>query len=1319
MPPKETATESRRSLPLYRVLEDEYICLHGPLPSGYPWLFLQSHIKRTKCLLEKLRACADGDLVSTYLWGKLSEDDRKSVNAYCDSPSGGVTKLKVQKILIDLLNKEVENDELRDQEIPASPSNKETENGQPNRQKIFANLQRNLETSSLLKQTRLRHSEAVRLNRLLLEQVYPEELESIYENALKNIPPNMRESILPEDGDPNLRNEELNKLGAIHLSAIYSLTHNLKEKRTALCLSGGGVRSATFNLGILQGLARQRLLEKFHYLSTVSGGGYIGSWLSAWSYRHPGGLKGVMDELRDKPHSTFDPEPKPVEYLRDYSNPQTPQAGVLSADFWTLVAVYIRNLLLNWMTFVPLLLAVLVIPRIFIAMVRIHPPNWDHWLLLTGLCAATVSVIFTGLNLPSSGRSNQTQGSFLVSCLLPLIISAMAFAAFWACQKRREVTLKETAIAAIVVSLCGLAAYTGARFKRRYNPKFYGRRKIAYLIAGSVALTLLAATITGLLGAQLVKSDQMWHLKRSLSGFDPRLFVCFGVPILLSLYTLGGTLVAGFTSRWTGEDDQEWWARSFAWVIIVIIGWSAINALVLYGPSLFLSDWLSSGRWTRIGKFLTVVIGMTSGIFTLIGGLSDKTLARKQHETYAMRLPMLQKLSKLAAPFFFAFLIIIFSLATNWLLVSFSRLAVWLMLKVYGAYDVLLINLQGIEVEIFKSSIAPLAKLSELGISAVQHLGILKESPLRLVVTFFFVLAVLGWVMGLIIDSNKFSLHSYYGNRLKRTYLGASREKRGGNLFTGFDTCDNIQMHELRSAWLRKKNFKDIGRFIDRIKNYNQQHDPLSAYIYERLSPSTKTLLEAPSSSSFPSGELKRELIHDLNKLLDGNSLYIAGLDLGRWREEIEQLLKHSSQGETRIIINRRILAAVYSDEIDEYECPKMLHVVCMALNLAKSGKLSWQERKAETFTVSPLHSGNLWLGYRRSRYYGGNNGISLGTAFTISGAAASPNMGYMLSSPLASFLMSMFNVRLGWWLGNPGEAGDKTFERDVPGFVLGPLVQEALSQADDNKRYVYLSDGGHFENLGLYEMVLRRCHIIVVSDASTDARYTYDSLGMAIRKIRIDLGIPIEFEEFRFGCGARDRNNAENKHCAIARIHYSCVDDEGTDGVLIYIKPDISGDEPRDVLNYKNDSPKFPQESIADQFFDEPQFESYRMLGSHIMGELCGYNKERLDATDVVERAYNHWKIVAEELPWMEEWLRNQKGETTSPAPEPDEPQPKVPAGEAAAAPAPLDNGQLTRVMPQGSPVISTVAPRGAKASRKNNGSNRGQPGNHSGSTG
>ena len=203
-------------------------------------------------------------------------------------------------------------------------------------------------------------------------------------------------------------------------------------------------------------------------------------------------------------------------------------------------------------------------------------------------------------------------------------------------------------------------------------------------------------------------------------------------------------------------------------------------------------------------------------------------------------------------------------------------------------------------------------------------------------------------------------------------------------------------------------------------------------------------------------------------------------------------------------------------------------HVINIALNLVSSKRLAWQERKAASFTVSPLHAGSAYdpdiKAYRVTKHYGHpKQGISLGTAMAISGAAASPNMGYN-SSPLVTLLLALFNVRLGWWLGNPGKAGEtsfpsldehrshKAYQMEAPRFAIRSFVAEMFGLTSEDHPFVYLSDGGHFENLGLYEMVRRRCKFIIVSDAGCDPDFAFEDLGNAVRKIAIDLGVTITF---------------------------------------------------------------------------------------------------------------------------------------------------------------------------------------------------------------
>ena len=269
-----------------------------------------------------------------------------------------------------------------------------------------------------------------------------------------------------------------------------------------------------------------------------------------------------------------------------------------------------------------------------------------------------------------------------------------------------------------------------------------------------------------------------------------------------------------------------------------------------------------------------------------------------------------------------------------------------------------------------------------------------------------------------------------------------------------------------------------------------------------------------------------------------------------------------------------------------------------MALNLVSSKRLAWQQRKATSFTVSPYRAGNLSLGYRDSARYGG--GITLGNAMTISGAAASPNMGYN-SSPLVSFTTMLFNARLGSWLGNPGKAGDNFSQDEGPRSAVASIVREALGRTDDAGPYVYLSDGGHFDNLGLYEMIVRRCRTIAVIDSGCDPKFGYEDLGNAFRTIRIDLNVCIEFDP-RHLSALQDKRRS----FAVAKIVYSEVDAGAPEGRLLYIKPMVHGSEPPDVLGYRAMHHAFPHEATSDQWSTEAQTESYRKLGSLTVTNLC-----------------------------------------------------------------------------------------------------------------
>jgi len=260
------------------------------------------------------------------------------------------------------------------------------------------------------------------------------------------------------------------------------------------------------------------------------------------------------------------------------------------------------------------------------------------------------------------------------------------------------------------------------------------------------------------------------------------------------------------------------------------------------------------------------------------------------------------------------------------------------------------------------------------------------------------------------------------------------------------------------------------------------------------------------------------------------------------------------------------------------------------ALNLGGSSDLQVKTRQSASFTLTPLTRGvdRPKLGYL---LHPGPDAVTLGQAISISGAAASPNMGYN-TSPLVSFLLTVFNVRLGWWFPNPGR-------RDQPAewsrrFNFSYLFQELFGLADESSALVNLSDGGHFENLGIYELVRRRAKVIIACDAEADPDLTFGSLGNLIRICKTDFGAEIDLDVGSIRKGKE--SGLSRAHCAVGKINYA----SGRQGYLIYLKSSVTGDENVGVEQYQAGHPTFPHETTADQFFSEDQFEAYRRLGHH-----------------------------------------------------------------------------------------------------------------------
>jgi len=270
-------------------------------------------------------------------------------------------------------------------------------------------------------------------------------------------------------------------------------------------------------------------------------------------------------------------------------------------------------------------------------------------------------------------------------------------------------------------------------------------------------------------------------------------------------------------------------------------------------------------------------------------------------------------------------------------------------------------------------------------------------------------------------------------------------------------------------------------------------------------------------------------------------------------------------------------------------------HLINTALNLQGSNNPQLRERRTVPFVMAQCFCGSDITGYcQTSQLEALDSCFNLGTAMAISAAAASPNMGAVTVRPLTS-LLALLNIRLNYWLPHPKRTERNSWYHRLwygrPG--LSYLLAEAFGKVNERSSFINCSDGGHIENLAVYELLRRRCRTIICVDAEADPNFTFFGFITLQRYAEIDLGacIDIDLDAIRPSDGVSQR------HHSVGKINYA----NGGEGTFIYLKLSCTGDEPEYLRAYRQVSPAFPHERTADQFFGETQFEVYRALGYHI----------------------------------------------------------------------------------------------------------------------
>ena len=936
----------------------------------------------------------------------------------------------------------------------------------------------------------------------------------------------------------------------------------LKLNTTGLTFSGGGIRAGTFAVGILQGLASLGLVKRFDYLSTVSGGGYAGGWLAAWLKREGDvanvekqlSLNRVTQSTADRLYlqrQVVDEEPQPLRHLRAYSSYMTPQPGLLTADTWTILMIWSRNILINLLLLLPLSMLVVLIAR-------------------------SILYIYRGLNQPQSVASgDQTSlglGLFGVGCLLFLaafIFNARVLREFrggltarrsWGARvagSMRSFIINPILVATILVTIGvrGVIWQLGSGLKMddlstdpnklsfwsellllikstlsdsgrdlaefpdqvwavvTHHPGylefpnvllhlgFFGvllaivsavnaasLRPFSWVRLGRYVLASFAA---GAIGGALFPLVEALLSNLARAGVDqPDLMATFAPPLTLMFIVVSVMVEVALMGRAIEEAEREWWARFSALNTITALVWMFGMATILYVPYLILY-----GPSTL--KYALVSGWIGSGSFSLIAG--------------RFLLPRLKgggggglSLTTIAAAASVVFLVGLMGLVAT--LVG---------LVVNGKADADLANFP-------------------------SYLSAIKGASAGMIAILTAACAIAVLLARWLIDVNLFSINSMYANRLIRCYLGASRAQ---------------------TDWHARWN-------------------------------------EKPRNSSINSGatSLSGDKVKDIHGLDDENDPVIArnpnpvtGFDPKDDFDLIDLLI-----GEKTNLGDR------------EYWGPHLL--LNTTLNLVGGSDLAWRDRKGESFTLSPLYCGSKGTGYAKMTR-DSRRKITLGRAISISGAAIDPNMAFYQSSSLTA-LLTVFNARLGYWLERPKPQGWKA---NSPRFG-DHILDEFLGETNSKSEYVHITDGGHFENLGVYELIRRRCRFIVVIDSGEDGQGADDNMSIMIRLCRIDFGVRINLDTRPLEMEGVD--NLTKTHVVIGRIHYDDVDQGEMPGVMVYIKVSLTGDEPPDLLKYAKKEPAFPHQSTDfRQSFDEEQFECYRCLGDHIAREVFGDSVERLRA--------------------------------------------------------------------------------------------------------
>jgi hypothetical protein len=1057
---------------------------------------------------------------------------------------------------------------------------------------------------------------------------------------------------------------------------------DIRTSLAGLALSGGGIRSATFSLGVLQALGERKCLGIFDYLSTVSGGGFIGAWYSAWLSRpdrrptprlfpederlepdrfpsllldrgnRPIGRAAAMAGTPDGSRDVLLHDP--LHHVRTFANYLTPRKGILSGDTWRAVTIVTRNLSLTWLVMLPLLLAATLLAQLFFAGSR---ELGDGFACSVPDSAATVIVGTDTTTRLVPRRATTTVCDAARQATLRAASVAPASAPIDTTVLSHDVIVERRLLALVdpLIAFALLAvAFTVAWM-------LYGAGRVLATVVGfSMMLAAVAVLFSG--GpAPGATSDLSWVSERWDHFWRSRWqwLGVFGSAAILVVAAIGPWAETWWRNRkrhWSGVGgsrgdhrsdvarDQvrsrlvRWHARmTLAGLVVLatllIVGFSHELAWYLFDPQ----RGTVAAKARAAGGWFALLVAGASALFTFIRAFPSS----KAKDSAPSEPGRITRLVFAVAPAIVLLALVMLAAAFGqWML---SDRAVWAVTadappSATPATNALLIGALLAIVfavyERFDPSIMSDGKSEggwrRLGLFTIPLAGaaiwyrfphwVTRLLPLSRKRDYVIVGLTLALVAARLVSLWRASRVRAGGappsrRRAIRAALTAVPVVSGALIvwlvpFAVASTMnpEAVTVHEVAVSLLV---YILLLVTLDLLPGGRDNLRSLALLALAAIGCAAEVVLQHMERSHIAialategigwAGFLIAWAI-GIGWMADPNLISLHNFYKSRL---IRAFLGASNTAERT---NSEITEAVAGDDVRmkdlrNHVCGAPVHIVNATLNLVGGRDLATAQRSAGLFTISSEVCGSARTGYHSTQHYMGGT-LTLGSAVAASGAAVSPNMGAKTVSAALALLLSLLNVRLGYWVPTPNRSRWREAQPRLWPFYL---LREALSQTNDLGTYCYLTDGGHFDNTGVYALVERGCQYVLVLDDGAEA----------VRRCRIDFGAEIRFEGAVDAYMPDEKSGLVGAQIATGRIQYADAHlsmlgwtpeqiaarrSGAGDGIIIWVKPGVSRQDSVDVRQYKLENGAFPQQSTADQWYDESQFESYRALAYQVM---------------------------------------------------------------------------------------------------------------------